>query len=124
MHEFSTAQAIVKSVLERAKERNARRLLEVEVEIGGLTLLNPEQVEFWIKLGLERTIGNNARLAVRTIEPQISCKVCGYEGEIKVEGDLLLHVPFYSLCCPECSSGEIVVKKGRECCVKRIKVSC
>jgi len=44
MHELSISQSIAKTVLKKSSEQKAKNILSVEIEIGELTLLNPEQV--------------------------------------------------------------------------------
>jgi len=122
MHEFTTSQSIVNSVLNKAREEEAKKVLLVSIEIGRLTFLNPEQVEFWVKLGFEKTIASDAELHIEVIEPQISCPNCGYRGDLKVEDDPLYHIRLPSFSCPRCDSWEIKIEKGRECVIKKIEI--
>ena len=46
MHELSMAQAIVDTVLDAAEKNNATEVVEVTIEVGMLTMLNPEQLKF------------------------------------------------------------------------------
>ena len=50
MHEAAIAQSIVKTVLEQAEQQHAIRVQSIDIEMGELSFLNHEQVEFWIKL--------------------------------------------------------------------------
>ena len=43
---MATSQAIAELVLKEAQKREAKKVLAVEVDIGALTFLNPEQVDF------------------------------------------------------------------------------
>jgi Zn finger protein HypA/HybF involved in hydrogenase expression len=47
MHEYSITTQIVESVIEEAKKREAKNVLEVHLVLGDLTFLNPQQVNFW-----------------------------------------------------------------------------
>lgn len=123
MHEFSMSKAIADSVLDTAEQQNAKEVLQVEIELGKLSFLNPEQVKFWVQLSFEGTIAKRAKLNIKVIEPWISCRVCGYAGKLTVEDDPIYHgllVPSFS--CPECESSQIEMERGRECTIKSIEI--
>ncbi len=46
MHELSMADAMVKTVLDVAEKNDATEIIEVTIEVGKLTMLNPEQLKF------------------------------------------------------------------------------
>ena len=48
MHEFSIASEAVDRIMQTAQERKAKRIREVEVLIGELSLLGKEQFAFWL----------------------------------------------------------------------------
>ena len=50
MHELSMAQAIVDTVLDAAQKNEAQDVLEVTIEIGQITMLNPEQLKFLLNV--------------------------------------------------------------------------
>ena len=144
MHEFSISHKIAKVVLDKAREQGAKEVLRVEIEIGELSFLNPEQVEFWVKIGFEKTIASLATISIKVIEPQILCKVCGYAGKLKMftsftdafglpfasltdafglrENEPMYHILLPSFSCPKCNSNEIEIERGRECLIKRIEL--
>ena len=98
------------------------KVLRIDIEIGRLSFLSPEQVAFWVKTSLEGSLAEGAEVHIERVEPQISCRACGYRGTLEMEDDPLYHVPLPSFSCPECRSGEIDIEKGRECVVKRIGI--
>ncbi len=122
MHEFSIAQAIVNAVLDRAKAEKASRVLYIDLEIGRLSFLNPEQVAFWVKTSFEGTLAGGAEVNIQVVEPRILCRACGYTGTLKMEDDPLYHILLPSFSCPECRSSEIEIEKGRECSIKRMEI--
>ncbi|MGB9837805.1 hydrogenase maturation nickel metallochaperone HypA [Methanothermobacter sp.] len=118
MHELSMADAIVRTVIDAAEKNDAVEVLEVTVEIGQLTLLNPEQIIFMLEVLSEGTILEGANFNLEVVPAEIECE-CGYEGV--VEADELDHLaPVIS--CPECGGHEFQVRAGRECNVKNIKI--
>ena len=124
MHELATSEAIADVVLEEAAKREAKRVLGVQIEIGGLSFLNPEQVRFWLEIKFEETIAHGAKLDIKLIPPEISCPGCGYKGTLEMKDDPVYHFVLPSLSCPLCGSSKVVVEKGRGCTVNRIKLLC
>ena len=122
MHEFGVSQEIAKVVLHHAEEQNAAKVLRVEIEIGELSFLNPEQIEFWVKISFEKTIADEAEINIEITKPQVSCADCGYLGELRIEEDPMYHVLSPSFSCPKCNSSKIEIEKGRECLIKRIEM--
>lgn len=122
MHEVSISHAIADVVLKESQKQEAQKVLLVELEIGELSLLNPDQVEFWVKLALDKTIAGEAEIKIEVVKPEVNCPACGYTGTLKTKDDPLYHFVLPVFKCPQCGSGEITVKRGKECKIKRIEV--
>jgi hydrogenase nickel incorporation protein HypA/HybF len=121
MHEFSISNEIVRNILNAARKNNGKKVLSVQLEIGELTLINVEQVTFWIHELIKGSVAEGAKVRVKTIKARIQCKSCGYKGRISFDQqDTFRHFIPYS--CPQCSSLQIKVEKGRECTLRRIQV--
>lgn len=119
MHELSMAQAIVDTVLDAAKKNDAQEILEVTVEVGKLTMLNPEQLKFLMDIITEDTLLENAQLIIEEIPVEIQCSSCDFKGEASTEGsDHYLTI----VLCPECGERNVEITKGRECNVKNIRI--
>lgn len=121
MHEISIAGAIIDAVLDTARKNNAKRVNEVLIEIGELTALNPDQLRFIFKTITAGTIAEDARYDIQTVKPLITCRVCSYNGPIEFFEKLHFFLPVIK--CPGCGGSEVDIVAGRECCVKRIKIS-
>ncbi len=120
MHEFSISSEIVKNVLDAAKKNNGKKILSVHLEIGELTLLNIEQVTFWIHELFKGSVADGAEVKVKTIKARIHCKACGYKGRMRFgQEDSFRHLALQN--CPQCNSFQIKVQKGRECVLRRIQ---
>ncbi|MDZ4171820.1 MAG: hydrogenase maturation nickel metallochaperone HypA [Methanobacteriaceae archaeon] len=119
MHELSMADAIVKTVIESAEKNDAIEVLEVTVELGQMTMLNPEQIKFMLDVLSEDTILEGAKFHMEEIPIEIKCESCEFEGKIEFEG-----IDYYSpiVKCPKCEGREITITSGRECNVKNIKI--
>ena len=120
MHELSISDEIVRNVLDSVKENNGKKVLSIQLEIGELTLLNVEQVTSWIHELFKGSVGEGARVKVRTIKARIQCESCGYKGGIRSDReDSPRHFALQR--CPQCSSFQFKVEKGRECILRGIK---
>ncbi|MCX8117025.1 MAG: hydrogenase/urease maturation nickel metallochaperone HypA [Desulfobacterota bacterium] len=120
MHEFSVASDIVDQVLEAARKRGGKRVLSVRLDIGELTLLNAEQLLFWVKELFKGSIAENAEIAVKIIKARISCAECGYRGGTREDQcDAIGHqiLPL----CPRCGSLQVEIERGRECLLRGIR---
>ncbi len=119
MHELSMADAIVKTAVDVAEKNEAEQITEVTIEIGELTLLNPEQLKFMIEVLSENTLLEGAEIKTELIPIELICESCNYEGP-RGPDELDHYVPVVK--CPECGEGNIKINKGRECNVKTIKI--
>lgn len=121
MHEVSIAGAIIDSVLDAAKKNDARKVDEIFIEVGELTALNPEQLKFIFETIARGTVAQGARYNIQVIKTIINCKKCLYEGPIEFFERLHFFLP--AMRCPKCSDFNVEIIAGRECCVKKIKIS-
>lgn len=121
MHEISIAGAIVDAVLDAAKKNNAGKVNEVFLEVGELTALNPEQLEFIFETITRGTVAEGARFNIQLIKPLIKCRKCSYNGPIEFFEKLHFLLPVIR--CPACGEIEVDIVAGRECNVKKIKIS-
>lgn len=121
MHEISIAGAIIDSVLDAAKKNNAIKVREVFLEIGELTALNPDQLKFIFKTISQGTVAQGACFNISIIKPSIKCKKCSYKGGIELFEKVHFFIPVIK--CPQCDERDVDIVAGRECCVKKIKIS-
>ncbi|MHA1754464.1 MAG: hydrogenase maturation nickel metallochaperone HypA, partial [Candidatus Odinarchaeia archaeon] len=122
MHEFSTAQAILNTILDAAKRYDSEKILQVNLEIGEFTLLNYSQLKFAIKTLSEGTIAEGVKVKIKTIKGKIKCNNCGYEGSKKVEETDHFMISFSPFTCPKCGSPNTDIIGGRETNIKDIKL--
>lgn len=120
MHELSMASSIVDAILNTAKKNDAISINEAVLEIGEMTMLNPEQLKFMMSILSEDTMLKDAEIIINMIPVEIECEKCGFHGETKTDDneDHLMAVAR----CPECKNTQIHMIKGQECNVKTIKI--
>jgi hydrogenase nickel incorporation protein HypA/HybF len=121
MHEFSITSQLVESVIDEARRKNAKRVLEVHLIIGSLTLLGVSQIRFAYKLLTQDNIMKDSRLYIRHRKGKVRCDKCGYKGDIMFRDDPLYHTAFPTLTCPKCDS-TVKIIQGKECVIKSIRM--
>ena len=122
MHEVATSQSLADAVLREAGARNATRVLRVEVEIGELSFLDPEQIGYWAEMCFQGTVAEGAQLDVRLIRPFVMCEECGHAGEIRLAEHPAYHFQLPVFQCTDCGSSRLEVKRGRGCTLRRIEM--
>lgn len=119
MHELSMANAIVKTVLDVAEKNQAEEILDVTIEIGKLTMLNPEQLRFLLDVLKEDTLLEGAEIIIEEIPVEIKCRACGYTGSTTLDdSDHYLMI----VKCPDCDERNLEILSGQECNVKNIRI--
>ena len=120
MHELSMANSMVEAILDTAKKNNAIKITEAILEVGELTMLNPEQLRFMMDILREDTIFEDAEIIINMIPIEVECEDCGFHGISKTdEGmDHLMAVAT----CPECDNTHVHILKGQEYNIKTIKI--
>jgi hydrogenase nickel incorporation protein HypA/HybF len=120
MHEFSTMQQIVHTILQEGKKQNAQSIKTVTLEIGEMTFLGFDQLQFAFDILKEHTILEHARLILRKIPVKVSC-TCGYTGKIDYDVNEAFHIALPLFKCPQCQ-GDITILEGKECIIKSIEL--
>jgi hydrogenase nickel incorporation protein HypA/HybF len=135
LHELSMASGILETVLEVASKNNAKKVLEVVVEVGELTLLNPDQLSMAFNVLSEGTIVEGAKLKVKVIRARARCNACNEEWDVGL-GDLPTVVDHFTFLtcltsdskkflknvCPKCGGTDFDFVTGKELVVKSIKI--
>jgi len=121
VHEGSITTQIVESVLSEANHRRAKKVVEVNLVIGSLTFLNPDQVKFWYKILTKDTVLEGSKLVIEENKGTVRCPMCGYEGSFKFVDDSVFHLPLPTLQCPKCD-GTVEIVSGKDCIIKSIKM--
>jgi len=121
MHEFSMTQQIVDRVVEEAKKRNAKKVVEVQLEVGKLTFLGLDQVRFCYDLLAKDTVLEGSKLLIEHKDGVAECTKCGYRGPLNHKDDPAYHIIIPTLQCPKCG-GEVEIVGGRECTIKSVKI--
>jgi len=112
MHEFSIAVNIVEIATENARKENARVVKEIDIEVGELSGVVADALEFCMEAAVKDTLMEGAKWNIIDIPGRGRCRSCSYEFGIN---DL------YTV-CPKCNSPAPEIFQGKELRVKSILV--
>ena len=112
MHELGITQSIIDIAAEHARAQNATRVLSVTVEIGGLSGVIPDAVEFCFEACSKETLLDGARLIIDYLPGRARCAACDWEDRI----DTLTYA------CPACGNLALTRLQGDELRVKELEI--
>jgi hydrogenase nickel incorporation protein HypA/HybF len=107
--------------MKEADRRKAKKVVEVDIAIGSLTFLNPEQIRFWYEMLTKDTTMEGSKLVIEESLGTVRCPKCGYEGNFKYIDDPAFHLSLPTLQCPKCD-GLVEIISGKDCIIKSIKM--
>jgi hydrogenase nickel incorporation protein HypA/HybF len=112
MHEMSIAVNVVEIVAEYARTHNARRVVRVAVEVGGLSGIVPDALAFSYDVAARGTVAEGSRLDIRPVAVLAVCADCGHS-----------FAPDYHLfVCPRCESLSTRLVAGEELAVVEMEI--
>jgi hydrogenase nickel incorporation protein HypA/HybF len=112
MHEFAIAVDIVDIAVSSARQEGASRVKEVEIEIGLLSGVVLEALEFSLEAAVKGTLLEHARRNLVTVQGRARCTQCGNEYDTDT---------LYTA-CPACQAMAPEIIRGRELRVKSLIV--
>ncbi len=113
MHELSIAMGIVKIAEKEAKKSNAKRIEIIELEIGKLSGVEINALDFVWPMAVKGTLLENATKKIFKVKGIAVCLDCEFEYDIDNYYDP----------CPKCDSHFKNIIQGKELRVKAIEVS-
>jgi hydrogenase nickel incorporation protein HypA/HybF len=112
VHESSITESILKIVLEKALEFDAKRVLKIHLAVGEMTGFIGDSIHFYFDRYSKGTIAEGACLYIRYIKPEFKCVNCGNlfqrtDNEIR---------------CPLCNGEGDPTKIGQEFFIENIEI--
>lgn len=112
MHEMTIAVSIVDIICKKANDENAKKINNVVLEIGDLSGIMIDSLEFCFDAATKNTIADGAELKINTIEGKALCKNCNKNYNLKND-----FTP-----CPICDDFNIDVIEGKELSIKSFNI--
>jgi len=112
MHELSIAIGIVKIAEDETAKAKAKQVTKIELEIGVLSGVELESLNFVWKSAVKNTVLEFAKKEIDIIKGIGKCLDCNTEFDMKYVYDT----------CPKCKSNFKGILKGKELRVKAIEV--
>jgi len=112
MHEFSLVLNIIDIVTEYAVKENAKEVKEVEIEVGELSGVVYDALEFALQAAVKGTLMEHSSVQINLIKGLARCTECLHEYETDS-----LFKP-----CPECKNCAPDIIGGKELRVKSIVI--
>ena len=111
MHELSLCHAIADVVRPYGTDKH---IDVVRVQVGALRQVVPDSLTFCWSLIREYECMPDALLELEMVPAEVVCRSCGQRSQITSR---------WSVCCPECDSGDVEVLRGNEFQVTSLDVS-
>jgi hydrogenase nickel incorporation protein HypA/HybF len=121
MHEFSFAYNIFKVAEATAIKYNAKKITEVYLEIGELTLIVPELLKQSFKMATKGSIAEGAELIIEIVPGEIKCNDCGKTSTVTLNEEAYL-TGLQLFQCRHCESKNTAILSGKKANVKNIKI--
>jgi len=110
MHELTIAQSIIEIAEEIAFNEKADSVQSIEIEIGALSGVVLEALEFALEVSTKNTMLENAKVDYTNINGKAECLNCNYSFETN---DLLTF-------CPKCKAASFKIIDGKQLRIKSL----
>lgn len=112
MHELSILENIVDIAAFELKRSGGLRIETIELEIGTLSGVEPDALEFAWPEATQHTVLEKTRKIIRYIPGQARCQSCGE----------IFDLPYIYQVCPKCGSYYKDIILGKELTVKSMEI--
>jgi hydrogenase nickel incorporation protein HypA/HybF len=120
MHEFSIATTLVETVAEFAATPPPKKVLKVLLQVGELTCVEPDQLQFCYASIIPETAIAESTLEIERVPAEVKCAHCGYAGPPKYWEDAQTAAPVATLQCPECGKATETTR-GHDCTIRNVR---
>ena len=112
MHEMSLTESIVDIAVEAAQKEGARRVTRLVVDVGQLSHVEPEALEFCFAAVSRGTLAEGAKLEIARVPGAGFCPDCGKSVALAERFDP----------CPECGGFHVQMTAGDELKVREMEI--
>ncbi|WP_456387649.1 hydrogenase maturation nickel metallochaperone HypA [Desulfolithobacter sp.] len=103
MHEYSIVQSLIATCARVAREHGAEKIVKIHVTVGKLSGIEPHFLEQAYQFFREGTVCEHADMVLELENIVARCQRC--DRNFQVDG--------YVFICPECSSGDMDIIRGK-----------
>ncbi|TFG11596.1 MAG: hydrogenase maturation nickel metallochaperone HypA [Promethearchaeota archaeon] len=121
MHEFAFAYNIFKVAEATALKYNAKKISEVYLEIGELTLIVPDLLKQSFMMATQGSIAEGAELKIEIVPGKIRCRDCNKISTVTLNQEAQL-TGLQLFQCKFCKSKNTEIIDGKKANVKNIKI--
>jgi hydrogenase nickel insertion protein HypA len=122
MHEYSLAQEIAERLKAEAEREGARRIVAVDIEVGGLVHGSADNIAFWVKEALREGLGKDATVRVARAPASLLCADCQRRSSFEPSDDHELDAHYLLARCPHCGSARVQVKGDTGCLIRHLEL--
>ena len=112
MHEMSLCESILDILKDQARKDRFSRVTRVAVDIGPLSCVEPEALQFGFDVVMKGSLAEGAVLEIKRPPAEALCFSCFRTVPVKERFD----------CCPECGSEALQVVSGEELKIRELEV--
>jgi len=112
MHEMSLCESILDILKEQAARDRFTRVKRVSVDIGPLSCVEPEALQFGFDVVMKGSLAEGAALIISRRPAEALCLSCFKTVPVRQRFD----------CCPECGSEALQVVSGEELKIRELEV--
>jgi Zn finger protein HypA/HybF involved in hydrogenase expression len=122
MHEFGLAQEIAKRLKAEAEREGARRIIAVDIEVGGLVHGSVDNIAFWVKESLGEALGKDATVRAVRGTASLFCQDCRRRSSIEPSDSHELDAHYLLARCPHCGSARVQVEGDTACLIRHLEL--
>ncbi|MCG8484240.1 MAG: hydrogenase maturation nickel metallochaperone HypA [Clostridia bacterium] len=111
MHELSIATNIVEIAEEEAIKAKKSTISEIDIEIGSMSGVIIEALEFAMEEAVKKGVAQNAKINFKELMARANCEKCFHQFEVD---------DFFAV-CPKCGSFETNIISGKDLKIRKIK---
>ena len=122
MHEYGLAQDIAERLKAEAERAGARRIIAVDIELGGLLHASAERLAFWVKEALREGLGKDATVRVVRASASLFCQDCRRPSSFEPSDGHELDAHYLLARCSHCGSARVRVKGDTGCLIRHLEL--
>ena len=112
MHELSIVASLFEILEEKAKEKKAKKIIAIKLQVGSLSGVVPELLETAFNIYKKDTVATEAEIIIEEIPLKVQCEQCGAEI---IKDDFVF-------ICEQCDSRELKTLAGTELLLEKIEL--